>query len=267
MSVTLHDHTAGFSLSQRFQHSMQVALIADMHGNAVALRTVLRQIQEENPDRIVCLGDVAANGPQPSATLELVRELGCPVVMGNTDEALLTPEQIDSNDQYPDRIKDLLRWAAERLSDEHINSVRAFEPTVELQLSEDRQLLCYHGSPRSHSEGIGSTTPEDELDEWFADTDAEVLAGGHTHIQLFRQHDDAIVLNPGSVGLARELNRSAETMVDSSRAEYALLTDENGSLDVELQRTRVDGEAVREAAHESEMPHADWWAEGWPVGQ
>jgi predicted phosphodiesterase len=187
--------------------------------------------------------------------------------MGNVDEALLTPERIDNKDQYPERIKDLLRWAAEQLSAEQMESIHTFDPTLEVRLSTERQLLCYHGSPRSHSEGIGATTPEDELDEWFADTDARVLAGGHTHAQFFRQYNDAIVLNPGSIGLARELDRTTDTMVDPSRAEYALLTDENGSLSVELKRVRVDDEAVREAARESEMPCGDWWAEGWRVGQ
>lgn len=246
---------------------MKVAIIADIHGNAVALRTALSAIEEENPDQIICLGDVVANGPQPSESLDIIRGLDCPVIMGNTDEVLLRPEQIDDKDQHPERIRDLLRWAAEQLSDEQMERIRRFEPTIEIQLSDERQLLCYHGTPRSHSEGIGATTPSDELDEWFVETDAEVLVGGHTHAQLFRRYRNAIILNTGSIGLARDLNQATDTMVDQSRTEYALLNDENGSLDVELHQTNVDGETVREAARESDMPHADWWAEGWPAPQ
>jgi predicted phosphodiesterase len=82
----------------RFENSMRVALVSDIHGNAVALRTVLKTVEQEDPDRIVCLGDVVANGPQPSESLEMITELGCPVVMGNVDEALLTPERIDNKD-------------------------------------------------------------------------------------------------------------------------------------------------------------------------
>ena len=244
---------------------MKIAIIADIHGNAVALRAALSAIEEENPDRIVCLGDVAANGPQPSESLNIVRDLDCSVVMGNTDEALLNPDQIENREQNPKRIKDLLRWGAKQLSDEQRESIRRFEPTIEIQLSDERQLLCYHGTPRSHSEAIGATTPSDELDEWFVETDAQVLVGGHTHVQLYRRYRGAIILNTGSIGLARDLNKETETMVDPSRTEYALLTDRNGSLDVELCQTPVDGEAVRETARESDMPHADWWADGWPV--
>lgn len=239
---------------------MQVALISDIHGNAVALRTVLAEIEEDEPDRIVCLGDVAATGPQPSEVLDIIRELGCPVVMGNADEELLTPEYIETGDET---LKEISEWGSDQLSNEQLQSIRSFEPTVEVRLSNERQLLCYHGSPRSHSEGIEATTPENELDEWFAETDAQVFAGGHTHIQLFRRYMDAIVLNPGSIGLPHEQNRAIDTIYNPLRAEYALLTDEDGSLNVEFRRTSVDGEAVVEAAQESEMPHADWWAEDW----
>lgn len=61
---------------------MKVAIIADIHGNAVALQTALSAIEEESPDRIICLGDVVANGPQPSESLDIVRELDCPMIQG-----------------------------------------------------------------------------------------------------------------------------------------------------------------------------------------
>lgn len=244
---------------------MQVALISDIHGNAVALRTVLTEIEEDEPDRIVCLGDVAATGPQPSESLDLIRELDCPVVMGNADEALLAPELIESDGETPSRFKEIDRWCAAQLSKTQVQSLRAFEPTVELRLSAERQLLCYHGSPRSYSEGIEATTPEGELDEWFAGTNAYVLAGGHTHVQLVRRYRDAIVLNPGSVGLPHERERTTDAVYNPLRAEYAFLTDEDGSLNVKLRRTSLDSEAVVGAAQESDMPHADWWAEDWRV--
>jgi predicted phosphodiesterase len=64
---------------------MRIALIADIHGNVVALDEVLAELEEKAVDQIVCLGDVAAGGPRPVETLERLRELDCPVVMGNAD--------------------------------------------------------------------------------------------------------------------------------------------------------------------------------------
>lgn len=44
---------------------MRIALLSDIHGNLVALETVLQELAQEPIDQIVCLRDVAALGPQP----------------------------------------------------------------------------------------------------------------------------------------------------------------------------------------------------------
>ena len=96
---------------------MQVALISDIHGNAVALDAVLEEIEQEDPDQIVCLGDIAAPGPQPIAVIERIQQLDCPVIMGNTEEQLLSRE-------LPDDHKDLPQWAIDLQSGPKINFSR-----------------------------------------------------------------------------------------------------------------------------------------------
>ena len=48
------------------------------------------------PTRSVCLGDAIQGGPQPAETVARLRELGCPVVMGNADAWLLSGEATGS---------------------------------------------------------------------------------------------------------------------------------------------------------------------------
>ena len=64
---------------------MRIGLIADIHGNGIALDVVLAELARERVDEIICLGDVAALGSQPREVLARLRAIGCPVVMGNTD--------------------------------------------------------------------------------------------------------------------------------------------------------------------------------------
>ena len=78
---------------------MRIGLIADIHGNLIALETVLAELAREPLDQMVCLGDVAALGPQPGEALARLRALGCPVVMGNTDAWLLAPSSAPEGDQ------------------------------------------------------------------------------------------------------------------------------------------------------------------------
>ena len=61
-----------------------------MHGNAVAFRAALADVERHEVDLIVSLGDVAQGGPQPRECVELLRELACPCVFGNSDEFVLT---------------------------------------------------------------------------------------------------------------------------------------------------------------------------------
>ena len=52
---------------------MRIALISDIHGNAVALDVVLTALKKQQVDSIICLGDVAASGPQPCLVIERLR--------------------------------------------------------------------------------------------------------------------------------------------------------------------------------------------------
>lgn len=47
----------------------RVAIISDLHGNAVAFQAVLDDIGRLGIDDVVCLGNAVQGGPQPTATL------------------------------------------------------------------------------------------------------------------------------------------------------------------------------------------------------
>ena len=48
---------------------MRVALFSDVHGNAVAFDAFLADLDEQDVDPVVCLGDHAQGGPQPAECL------------------------------------------------------------------------------------------------------------------------------------------------------------------------------------------------------
>ena len=180
---------------------MRIAIISDIHGNLVALNAVLDDITHERVDRMVCLGDVAAFGPQPAEVVSRLREIGCPVVMGDTDATFLTPEA-PATDELLRRLQEIDDWGAARLSPADRAYIGEFAPTLAIAIEDDVSLLCYHGSPRSFKDRIYATTSDDEVSQMFAGYSAQLFAGGHTHIQMLRRYQDVFVLNPGSVGLA-----------------------------------------------------------------
>ena len=64
---------------------MHIAVLSDIHGNCVALDAALADLQQRAVDRLVCLGDAIQGGPQPAETGRRLRDLGCPIVLGNAD--------------------------------------------------------------------------------------------------------------------------------------------------------------------------------------
>lgn len=242
---------------------MRIALISDIHGNAVALDVVLAALAGQQIDSIICLGDVAASGPQPCQVIERLRSIGCPVVMGNTDDWLLQPEVKEKVNDFSRLLQDVELWGSQQLTSADREYLRTFQPTVEFPLVDGKMLLCYHGSPRSYREGIVATTPEDELDQIFAGHQAAILAGGHTHMQMFRRYKDLLLLNPGSVGLAIDRVSPFEEIRNAAWAEYAILSTEEGALNIEMHRIPFDLQALIQAALSSGMPHAEWWISEW----
>lgn len=237
---------------------MRVALIADIHGNLVSLEAVLSDIERECVEHAICLGDVAATGPQPRETVERMMELGFPTVMGNADEDLLRPVSAAKAGEDARRVSDIDRWCAARLSEKHIEYIRAFRKTVEMPFEGGRSLLCFHGSPKSNTDIIVPDTPEKELDEMLSGHSADVMAGGHTHAPMLRRHGNIMLINPGSVGLP--VDGEGDGAHNPPWAEYAVL---DGVSSVDMRRVPVDVEAVRGAALGSGMPHAEWWASDW----
>jgi predicted phosphodiesterase len=240
---------------------MRVAVIADLHGNLVALEAVLADLADAGADRVVCLGDAAAGGPHPHEVVARLRELGCPVVLGNTDAAALRPARMVSVDEEGRRWFEIDEWGAARLSPEDLSFLRTFQPTLTLDLGEDATLLCFHGSPHSNTHSITATTPDAALARMLAGYSATVLAGGHTHVPFIRRHGQMLFLNPGSLGLPY-----AATDVGVRHppwAEYGIVEWREGRLSIDLRPVPIDVDLVVQAVLQSGMPHAEWLANGW----
>src|SRR5690349_7019259 len=120
---------------------MKVAALYDIHGNLPALRAVLRDVADLQPNMLVIGGDVVA-GPLPEETLDELFGAGYIMrwVMGNTD-------------------RELDPWVADRLRPEQEVLVDTFQPTV----ATGGALFC-HGSPRSDTEFLTPFTPDERID-------------------------------------------------------------------------------------------------------
>ena len=64
---------------------MRIAILADIHGNVLALEAVLADLKHRSVDQFVNLGDCVSGPLWPRETAELLRQLNWPTVRGNHD--------------------------------------------------------------------------------------------------------------------------------------------------------------------------------------
>lgn len=241
---------------------MRLALISDQHGNDVAFRAVLGDLERAAADEIICLGDVAQGGAEPAATLDRLRALGCRTVMGNSD-ALLLEVPADPVEPIPERLLEVREWTLSELDHSHLDFLRSFRP----KLSRDYEgfsVLCFHGSPRSYDDILLPESDRASLAS-FRGYEVDLLAGGHTHKQWARRIDDALFVNPGSVGISTDFFRSNADERFRAVAEYALVTLEEG-VSVEFRQVVYAASDVQSAAKASGRPYSEEWARHWANG-
>ena len=162
---------------------MRFAIFSDVHANLEALEAVLADARARKCTRFVCLGDVVGYNANPGECVERVRELDCPVVKGNHDEAAsrLTPPG-----DFNEIAERAIAWTRERLTDEHKEWLRG----LPLQ-------TCVHDFTIVHAT---LDTPE----QWgyvFNNLDAaasftyqrtNVCFFGHTHVPMVFVRDESV---------------------------------------------------------------------------
>ena len=216
---------------------MRVALLSDMHGNAVAFRAALADLEDRQPDLIVALGDVAQGGPQPRECVKLLQELGCPCVFGNSDEFLLTLDLGAEEAEDVERLLETARWSQEQLGKNELDFLRGFQPTVEVG-----RVLCCHATPTSNEDVVLPDTDGIPL------VDADAVAAGHVHQQWLRRFDRTLWFCVGAIGVSRW-------------CEYALVDDQ--TLAVEFRRIPFDVDALIADARAKDFPYFERWVASW----
>lgn len=235
---------------------MRIAVISDVHGNALALEAVLADIERHKVDAILNLGDHFAGPIEPAKTAQMLAGLDMVAIRGNTDRYLLEadPKMLDEHDR--EAIEMLKPAAMDWLGS--LPGTAVFEDTVFLS----------HGSPRSDEtywldrkagKGRMRVASREEIEAELPDKRLPIYCCGHTHVaRAVTLGDGTIVFNPGSVG------RPSFNMGDpesagrlSPAAAYAVIEQSAGKWHVNLRQVAYDNMA---AAAIARAHGSDEWA-------
>jgi putative phosphoesterase len=179
---------------------VRAAAISDIHGNLPALEAVLAEIEREDVDAIIVVGDTIS-GPWPVEVFDAVTALETRVVRGNADDEVV---------RRSTRYGPLATWCADLLGDERLGTADAWPLTLEMEVDGLGRVLVCHSTPTSDEVIHTRITPDDELLELVGPVEADVLVHGHTHVQFDRTLSSGLrVVNAGSIGMSYEGRRGA----------------------------------------------------------
>ncbi len=237
---------------------MRIALISDIHAHLFALDAVLADIELRNAAMIICLGDMATIGPHPREVLDRLCQSGCRCIRGNHDAVMLEPAMADKL-HVPAQLLPSLHWSISRLAKTQIDFIGRSEASISLHLT-DQTLFCYHGSPRNITDIIGPATPDGSLRAMVSGRTENILAGGHTHVQMQRECDGKTLVNPGSVGSAFRIPPGTlADVVLQPWAEYCIVDTRNAIPAVEMYKIAFDVQGFHQSIIGSDMPLREWW--------
>jgi predicted phosphodiesterase len=94
----------------------------------------------------------------------------------------------------------------------------------------------------------------------LANHSANIFVGGHSHIQMLRQHKGQLIINAGSVGHPfRQTPTGGAPPTLLPWAEYAVVNSSKESLSVDLRRVFFDFKSFTELVSKSDFPLKDSW--------
>ena len=178
-------------------------------------------------------GDLVGRGPQGTAVVRRIAELGWRTIRGNHEEYLLEFRAGDVPAEWLHAggvVGGALDGGGARRARR-----RRWIDALPFSLTSGAApgLRLVHGTPSSTREGIGPWTSDRRLGEHSSKVEEELLVCAHTHRPLQREVDGGLVVNVGSVGLP--FNRD-------HRAQYAIFhRTTTAAWRVELRRSRTTG--------------------------
>ena len=205
-----------------------IAVISDIHGNLAALNAVVADAKSRGCSRFISLGDVVGYYCQPNECINVLMQCNAINILGNHDSYIL-------NDEPCSRSK---------LISQIIEHHKSLVGGAELKWLQRSKLALRIGSTLFVHGG-----PADTQDQYLYQISGEIfpkginlLASGHTHVQVKAKFGKKMYFNPGSVGQPRD---------GDPRAAYATLNKDQ----VKLHRLEYDIDetalAMQKAGYES----------------
>ena len=238
------------------------AILGDIHANLDALNVVLDDCRAQGVTDFLCTGDVVGYNACPRECLEIIRGLGCPVVMGNHDHYVSSEQNLAD---FNPAAAAVIEWTRGQLTEDEMNYL-ANLPFVKTTMG----ITLVH-STMDNPEGFGYVFDHLQAEAHFSHQVTPLCFHGHTHCPMIYEKQIGAVyridaqdfklpigrkyfINVGSVGQPRD---------GDPRAAYVLYNPKERT--IRFRRLEYDIAAAQAKIREAGLPER--LAERLEVGQ
>ena len=155
------------------------AVLGDIHANLDALDVVLDDCRAQGVTEYLCTGDVVGYNACPRECLEVIRGMGCPVMMGNHDFYVSTAQDLDDFNPHAAAV---VQWTREQLSEDELRWLR------ELPFTRTVKGVTLVHATMDRPENFGYVFDNLQAQANFTSQKTPLCFHGHMHCPMIYEH-------------------------------------------------------------------------------
>lgn len=206
---------------------MKIGIITDIHNNVIALKKVVKYLNERECDKVICCGDIIGIGPYPEETVQEMMKINNLICVCGNHEKYLT-EGI-KRDYLPEMHKSELehhQWEHSLLSESSKDFLHNIPDSLDL-VCDDIKIHVTHYALDSNNK-CKSIDPEPtvlDLDRLFSylEDKADIILYGHDHKGCVVKTEDKYYINCGSLGCpasSKNIARAGILNINNNNVEF-----------------------------------------------
>ena len=228
---------------------MRIAIIADIHGNYIALDRSVEYALEKGVETFIFLGDYVAELPYPQRTMErlyaMKAKYDCIFIRGNKEDYWLDHRK-DGNRKVIWKDKDsttgMLLYSYSHLTEKDFEFYESMPIATRVEIEGCPTFTVCHGSPSRTNEKMIPDT--DRIRQIMDEMDTDLIVCGHTHIQNKFEYNGKTCLNTGALGVP---------LYSDGKMQFIIMESDGGNWREELISMEYDVESVIKDIEEAEL--------------
>ncbi len=196
----------------------KIAVISDIHGNILALKAVVEDMNRRKIDKVINLGDHISGPLWPKETIEYLMLQDWIQIKGNHDRQLLeqSPYEHGASDKY----------AYQFLDKKGKEWLQSLPSSIQI----DDEIFACHGTPIKDDTYLLETIKAgklerstiEEIKDKLGKKSSTIILCGHSHVpRIIQLGANCVLINPGSIGLQAYIEDSNNPHVVENGSPHA----------------------------------------------